>query len=341
LPIVKQLQGRLPLKLVSTTLDRLALDDRAFDLGFARRHEALRRSIAEVGILQPLVARPRDVSPSYQIVCGFGRARVAHDLHLPEIALWELDASATDADCLRLALFDNLPLRSFNPVERAIILTGLGQHVERERLLADYMPLVGLPPSAIVLDRALALMNLTERLKWALAEGRIEEKVAAALASLLPDDQEAFARLLERCRPSVSVARELAEALMDVARRDGLPLREICAMPEIAASLIAEVATDAERTAALRATVRQLRYPRLSEREAEFGAARAALHLPPSMRLDPAPNFESDEMLLEIRFRSEKELGDAAALLSRRLDDPTLLRRLMMNDERGTMNEKR
>jgi len=327
--------GTCTLELVRTTFDRLALDDRAFDLGFARRHEALRSSIAEVGILQPLVARPRDVSPPYQIVCGFGRARVARDLHLSEIAVWELDASATDADCLRLALFDNLAHRSFNPIERAIILTRLGQHVERERLLADYMPLVGLPPSAIVLDRTLALMNLTERLKWALAEGRIEEKAAAALASLPPDDQEAFVCLLKQCRPSVSVARELAEALLDVARRDGLPLREICAMPEIAASLIAEAATDAERTAALRATVRRLRYPTRSAREAEFGAARAALHLPPSMRLDPAPNFESDEMRLEIRFQSESELRDAAALLSRRLDDPRLLKRLWKsNDER-------
>jgi hypothetical protein len=46
------------------------------------------------------------------------------------------------------------------------------------------------------------------------------------------------------------------------------------------------------------------------------------------MRLDPAPNFESDELRLEIRFRNKAMLRDSAAVLSRLLDDPSLLQQL-------------
>jgi len=316
------------LEIVRIALQCLALDDRSFDLGFARRYEALQRSIGEVGVLQPLLTRPRPADTKYQIVCGFGRALVARGLSVPEIPIVALDAAITDADCLRLALFDNLPHRQFNPIERAIILTKLGQHVDRDRLVSDYMPLLGMQPGATLFHRTVALMGLVDRLKWAVAEGRIEEKVGVALSSLSPSDQEVFARFLERCQPSVSIAREWAEALVAVARRDNRTLLEVAMTPEVAAILESEEMTRGERTAALRRHFQRLRYPTVSARETRFDEAKAVLRLPPSMRLEPAPSFESDEISLEIRFRNEAELRDALVMLEKWFDDPDLLKRL-------------
>ena len=316
------------MNLINVALGQFALDDRTFDLGFARRYEALKRSVAEVGVLQPPVARSRADDRRLQIVCGFGRALAAQDLHISHLPVSVLDPTTSDADGLRLALFDNLPNRQFNPIERAIILAKLGKYVNREHLLSDYMPLLGIQPSGELLNRTLSLAGLADRLKWAIAEGRIEEKAGVSLASLSADDQEFFGRLLEQCHPSVSVAREWAEALTDIARRDHRPLHEILAIPEVAAVLDSKEMTDAERTGALRRCFHRLRYPAMSACEERFDEARAALRLPPSMRLEPTPNFESNEMRLEIRFRNEAELRHAATLLSRWFDDPLLLKRL-------------
>ena len=333
------------MKIAELALERIALDDTTFDLGYARRYDALRRSIAEVGVLQPLLVRQCDadrqrqrvqVSRSrFQIVCGFGRARVASELGLAPLPAQLLAPETSDGDCLRLALFDNLPHRRFNPIERATALSKLRRHVGRQQLVRDYMPLLGLQPNGSLLDRTLALAQLSEGLKRAVAEGRIEAKVGASLAALPSDDQAAFARLLERCQPSVSVVRELAEALADVARRDGLTIREILASPEVSAILDSQEMTRrtaSERTAALRRHVRRLRYPTVSLHEARFADLRSALNLPPSMRLEPAPNFESDEIRLEIRFQNEEELRRSAAVLAGWFDDPSLLKRLWPSD---------
>ena len=316
------------MELVRTTLDRLALDDRTFDLGFARRYEALQRSVAVVGVLQPPLARLREGDGRCQIVCGFGRAFVAQSLRHSEISALILDPATSDADCLRLAFFDNLPHRQFNPIERAIILAKLGRYVSRNQLLSDYMPLLAMQPSGALLDRTLPLTRLVHGLKRAVAEGRIEEKVGALLARLPENDQEAFGRLLEQCRPSVSVVREWAEMLTDVARRDHRPLSDLLARPEVTAVLNSTETTDAERTATLRHLFENWRYPEFAAYRRQFSEARAALHLPPAMKLEAAPSFESDEMRLEIRFRSEKELRHAATVLSRWFDDPDLLNRL-------------
>jgi len=309
-------------------LRRLALDDRTFDLAFARRYEALRRSIAEVGILQPLVIRQRPTDDSRQIVCGFGRATVADSLQIAEVLALLLNPATTDGDCLRLAFFDNLSHRQFNPIERAIVLMKLGQHVGREQLVADYLPLLGMQPSSALLDRTLVLMALTDSLKLSVAERRIEEKVGIALASLPPDDQEAISSLLERCRPSVSVAREWTEALLDVARRDQRTLREILAMPDVVKVLDSPQFAAAERTASLRRVFHRLRYPTVSACEERFARAKADLGLPPSMRLEPTPSFESDEMRLEVRFRNPGDLRRAAAVFQKWFDNPNLLKRL-------------
>jgi len=319
------------------TPDRIVPDDRAFDLGFDRNYETLRRAVAEVGIVQPLIVRRGAAEERCRIVCGFGRARVAADLRMPRIAALALPADASDADCLRLALFDNLPHRQFNPIERAIALDKLGRHVAREALLCDYMPLLRMQPRVEWLERTLTLLHLDERLKRAVAHGRIEEKVGAALAGLAGGDQEAFARLLERCRPSVSVAREWAESLPDVARRDARSLAAILASAEMAAILDSADTPEAERTAAMRRLIRRMRYPSVSAAEDRFAAARAALRMPPSMRLEPAEHFESDEMRLEIRFRDPAQLRGEVSRMESWFDDPTLLTKLW----RATLNDER
>lgn len=323
------------MKIEDLPLEQIALEDRTFDLGFARRYDELRASVAAVGVLQPLLVRHRRPAEGCQIVCGFGRAQVARDLKADPLPTRLLPPETTDADCLRLALFDNLPHRRFNAMERGIILAKLGQHVDRELLLRDYLPLVGLQPSGALLDRTLALLQLVGPVQRAVAEGRIEEKPAASLAALSSADQGAFVRLLERCRPSVSIVREWAELLADVSRRDGRSFVEILAAPAISAILDSAEMTETERASALRRRLHLLRYPTLAARETRFAAAKAALHLPPTMRLEPSPRFESDELRLEVRFRNEEALREALALLQSRLDDPTLVRELwktMTND---------
>ncbi len=311
------------------SISHLALGDRTFDLGFARRYDRLRQSMLAMGIVQPILVRqaaaPGAQQGAYQIVCGFGRASLAAELGIPQIPARCLPPMASDFDCLQLALFDNLPHRQMNPIERAIALERLGCHVGREDVVARYLPVLDLQPSGIVLDRTLRLLRLIEPLKVAVAEGRIEEKAGVILAGWEPADQEWFARLMEQCCPTVSVAREWAENLDDIARRDHCAVREVLSAPEVATAWSSENAPPPVRCGAVRRAIHRLRFPTLSAQEEAFETARAALKLPPAMRLDCAPNFESDDRYLSIRFRNADDLRRAVALLQHWLDNPDLI----------------
>ncbi|MCX8036704.1 MAG: ParB/RepB/Spo0J family partition protein [Candidatus Sumerlaeia bacterium] len=313
-------------------IHQLALDDRTFDLGFARRYDRLRQSVQALGIVQPILIRQAAAAGTsqgtYQIVCGFGRARLAGELGIPHIPARLLPTSASDFDCLQLALFDNLSHRHLNPIERAIALDRLGRHVGREAVVARYLPLLDLQPSGVVLERTLRLLALIEPLKLAVAEGRIEEKTGVLLAGWEPADQNSFAQLLASCIPTVSVAREWAENLDDMARRDRCAVRDVLSAPELTAAWGCEDTAPSTRCAAVRRAIHRLRYPTLSAQETAFEVARAALKLPPDMRLEAAPNFESDDRLLTVRFRNPDDLRRAAAALQRWLDNPDLVNAL-------------
>jgi len=321
------------LEIACVTLGRIDVDDRTFDLSFGRRYEGLQVSIAAVGVLQPVIVRPpagREGASGDRVavVCGFGRVRVAVALGLGTIPVRILDEATSDGDCLRLALFDNLAHRRFNALERAIILEKLAPHVDRERLITQYLPRLGMQASAVLFDRTMALNRLIPALQTAAAEERIEPNVAARLCEVGAGDQEAVAALLARCRPSVSIAREWIDTLLDIARRDGCSVAAILAAPPVRSILESDEPSAAERTAALRRRLHGLRYPTLLDCETRFCEARERLRLPPSMRLEPASSFESDERRLEIRFCNEAQLRAAADRIARWFDDPSLPKRL-------------
>lgn len=75
------------------------------------------RSVAEKGILQPVVVRPVGDGESYQIVAGERRWRAAQKAGLHHIPA--LVRELTDKEVLEIALIENVQRADLNPVEEA------------------------------------------------------------------------------------------------------------------------------------------------------------------------------------------------------------------------------
>ncbi len=101
----------LPIELVqSNTLNpRKVFNDEDLD--------DLARSVAEKGILQPVVVRPVGDGESYQIVAGERRWRAAQKAGLHQIPALVRDL--TDKEVLEIALIENVQRADLNPVEEA------------------------------------------------------------------------------------------------------------------------------------------------------------------------------------------------------------------------------
>lgn len=80
-----------------------------------KRLEELIASIKEKGVLQPVIARPKE--GAYELIAGERRLRAAKALGIEEVPVIVKDVS--DADALELSLIENIQREELNPIEEA------------------------------------------------------------------------------------------------------------------------------------------------------------------------------------------------------------------------------
>lgn len=144
--------------------------------------QELAASMKQSGVLQPIVVRPH--GDGYQLIIGERRWRAAQLAGLRAIPA--VIREATDAECLELALIENLLREDLNPMEEAEAY---------ERLLAEFewtqeelAQRVGKDRSSIA--NSLRLLKLPVTIQDDLRAGRLTMGHARALLSLTsPADQ--------------------------------------------------------------------------------------------------------------------------------------------------------
>lgn len=156
----------------------------------------LAASIAEHGVLQPIVVRP--AGGGYRIVAGERRWRAARQAGLTEIPAVIKDL--TDRQAAEMALVENLQREDLNPVEEALGFrrlmdeNGLTQEQAAQR--------VGKSRPAVA--NTLRLLNLSPKALALLEKGQLTEGHAKVLLSV--DDAQQQATLAEAvARDALSV----------------------------------------------------------------------------------------------------------------------------------------
>ena len=143
--------------------------------------EELASSIAEKGVLQPLLVRPK--GKGYEIVAGERRFRAAKLAGLTEVpvVVRELD----DRETLEIALIENLQRENLNPLEEARAFQGLLELGLTQEQLAKTL---GKGRSTIA--NGLRLLNLSRDAQKALEDGLISAGHARAILSRPAAQQE-------------------------------------------------------------------------------------------------------------------------------------------------------
>lgn len=140
--------------------------------------EELRASIAEKGIIQPLIVRkhPRETE-IYEIVAGERRWRAAQLAKLHELPVIVRDF--TDTEVLEVAIIENIQRADLNPLEEAM---GYRQLMDRfghtQEKLAE-----ALSKSRSHIANLLRLLNLPDEVQEFLREGKLTAGHARALVT--------------------------------------------------------------------------------------------------------------------------------------------------------------
>lgn len=160
-----------------------------------RRHfdeqklQELAQSIAEQGIVEPLVVRPVDVDDAagdYEIVAGARRYRAAQLARLDQVPCIVREYS--DEDLLELFIVENVQRDDLAPLEQARGFKQLLEANPDKYSAATIATKVGMSP-AWVWDR-LKLLDLVPEAQELLEQGKITVGHAIILARLKPEDQE-------------------------------------------------------------------------------------------------------------------------------------------------------
>ncbi|NNJ75844.1 MAG: ParB/RepB/Spo0J family partition protein [Anderseniella sp.] len=160
------------------------------------------RSVAEKGILQPVVVRPVDDGQHYQIVAGERRWRAAQKAGLHHIPA--LVRELSDKEVLEIALIENVQRADLNPVEEA---HGYQQLIDQfdytQQQLAES---IGKSRSHIA--NTLRLMALPASVLEALQTGKLTAGHARAL--IATEDPQSLAQKIIALGLSVRQAEALA-----------------------------------------------------------------------------------------------------------------------------------
>ena len=159
----------------------------------------LAESIAEHGLIQPIVVKP-ETNGRYSIIAGERRWRACRIAGLYEVPVVIKDANPQEL--MELALIENLQREDLNAVEEAL---GYRSLIDAFALTQEEVAKrVGKSRTAVT--NALRLLNLTEEELQALRVGAISAGHARALLSV--EDEETRKQMLEMATNGASV-REL------------------------------------------------------------------------------------------------------------------------------------
>jgi len=235
-----------------------------------------------------------------------------------------LPSSFEHQRCLRLAIYDNVAQRTLNPVEKSLVLAKMADYLEEPQLIDEFMPLMDLEPSITLFNRYLGLHDLEEVILDSLAAGRLNERIAFALATQEQGDRIAYLHLFEELPFSVSVQEEIIEAVEEIARKDNLTPEQILNSKEVRALRQASKRPARQRAQEIRKHLQARRNPRLTARRERFAREVRDLGLPSGVRLVPPPYFEGPKWILECTFERAEELASRLRQVAQLADQPEL-----------------
>lgn len=175
--------------------------------------DALAASIAEHGILQPLVAQ--ETGQRYQLVAGERRLRAAKQLGVDKVPV--ILRSFSEQQSLELSLIENIQREQLNAVETAAAYQKLLD--EFNLGVVDVAKRVGRDESTI--KNTIRLLRLPTNAKHALVDGLISEGHARAILSVSEADRQE--ELLKNITENNWTVRRAEEYARDVRTNRGAP----------------------------------------------------------------------------------------------------------------------
>jgi hypothetical protein len=300
----------------AVSLSRINPEPGPYGMSFGFDLTRMMGSIQKVGIVNPPLIIPNQEG-GWDVVSGYRRMKAVKALGWKEALCRDLTGSKlSPLECLRLNLHENLPIRTFNEVEKGMILKRLSLHVPAQELLRHYMPLLGLPSNEPTLQVYLLIDDLEEPIKHSLAGGRISFQAVMILQGMAPDDRLAVWKCISDLRLNSNYQKRLIEYVVDISDMERKTVKQILTEAPATAIFQDQNMNNPQKAKALLDHLHSKRNPRLASSERAFRQSVSSLNLPDGVRIRHPPYFEDPSFTLEVSFRDGKVLRQKIIQLS-------------------------
>jgi ParB family chromosome partitioning protein len=298
-------------------LQKIDLSDETFSVNFMPDLQRLRSSIAQIGLIQPVLLRGK--RDHYQIVCGFRRISIIQELGTTEVESKVFEEKEEDEFRLfTISLHENLNTRGFNPIEKAIALDKLVHRFQIDPTVVakDFLPLLSLEANEKILNTYLSLARMEDEVKKYVLKEEVSRSNIRKLSALTPDDRMALLPLISSLKLGENRLREILTFFEEISQRDRITVKTIVHRSEIQAVLSQEELTPSQKTERVKKVLFDLRYPKMNEMEEKFEKKRGELDLPASVSLRHPPFFEGKGLRIEFQFETAEEYRSILSFLS-------------------------
>jgi len=297
------LKGRL----VNVAISDIDLRPGPFCMSFHFNLEPLKSSIKKFGIINPpyLLRNPDN---NFFIVAGYQRLMAVKELGWQDIICRVLPDSFSLLDALLFNLNDNLIHRQLNKIEKGMILQRLSRFIASEEIVANFMPILGIPSNKQQLALFLDLEDLEERIKISVAMEQLSIRVAGLLRYFEKNDRLAINDLFTTLKWSFNQQWEIIQWIKEIASREGCSMKEIIDSKDIKEVLDTTTMNKPQKAKAIVKLLKYRRFPSLSKSEKLFDKSISNLTLPLGVKIIPPPFFEGTDYKLEVTFRKGEDL---------------------------------
>ena len=304
-------------------IKNIALDDRLTSFSLGAPSDFLQKSIEEVGIIHPITLIP--IGERFRIVCGHQRAKVSYSLTVNEIPARILDSAINDESLLVMNLSENQGHCHYSDIEKGLILSKLSEvDVSANRIIEKYMPLVNLEQSKKLLDDYLSISRLTIEIQTLLHEMNIPLRIFSVFFDWDMESIVAAEKFFSILRPGANKWRDILEWIDEISKRDKITPCKVFILPELQSALNQNGLAPNLRYERIRQILYSSRYPILNDMRIRLARALDSLKLDDKTKVHVQDSFESDEIRIEMKFRTREEFVNQLEKLVRASDSESL-----------------
>jgi hypothetical protein len=250
-------------------------------------------------------------------VTGYRRLTACKALEWPEIPCLDISSASLSAlELLLLSFHDNLATRELNPIEKGMFIKRASCFFSKDKIIQDYMPLLGLPCHDSVLQIFLRMDEWTETQCRGIMDKKVSLQTMTALMEMDIASRSSIFNWIIELNLNFNQQLQFIEFINDISIQLNSNNARFLEEADFFDTLKDTKMNKPQKAKVILEKLRLMRYPRLVRVEKEFQQQIHKLNLPKFARILHSPGFEDVHCHLTIDFKNGWELKQRMLALS-------------------------